>query len=259
LIVFMRCIAANIFRSLFLLSFLCVIAPIFGSASESVQSLKNKGKNFYYGIGVQQNYTVALQYYIQAAEAGDAEAQYISGGMYLKGLGVEKDFIKAFQLLHEAAKQGRSTAESEQILAQAFLLGKGVPKNYQKAIKWYSNAAEKGNKDSQNELGFIYFVGNGVEQDIEKGGKYFIQAAYNGLPIAQYNVGIMYYTGRGVKEADLHQSYAWFNIAAANGHAPAKAAREYLETVLSSDDLKSAQEYSEEILKAIANNAQKSF
>jgi len=230
------------------LAFLPAVAP----AAETSQSLKERAKNYYWGLGGEQSYQKALQFYLTAAEGGDAEAQFISGGMYFKGLGTIKDFKKAFKLLHEAAKNGKSTAESEQILGQAFLLGSGVPKNYQKALQWYQSAAEKGNKEAQNELGFLYFVGNGVEQDAEKGGDYFLKAAYNGLVVAQYNVGIMYYTGRGVKTADLEKSYGWLNIAAANGHQPARSAREYLESILSKEELARAQHYSDEILKVVA-------
>lgn len=221
-------------------------------SANSVQNLKDRGRKYYWGVGGEQSYEKALQFYLQAAETGDAEAQYISGGMYLKGLGVSKDFKKAFQLLHEAAKNGKSSAESEQILGQAFLLGSGVPKSYQKALQWYHLAAEKGSKEAQNELGFMYFVGNGVEQDAEKGGTFFLQAAYNGLVVAQYNVGIMYYTGKGVKATDLEKSYGWLNLAAAKGHIPARAARDYLETILAKEELAAAQSYSEELMKTIA-------
>ena len=234
-----------------IIAILCFGITATAFSADSLQNLKERAKKYYWGLGGEQNYTKALQLYQQAAEAGDAEAQYISGGMYLKGLGTTKDFQKAFKLLHEAAVNGKSSAESEQILGQAFLLGSGVPKNYQKALQWYSLAAEKGSKDAQNELGFMYFVGNGVEQDAEKGGAYFLKAAYNGLPVAQYNVGIMYYTGKGVKEVDLGKSYAWLNLAAASGHQPAKAAREYLESILDKNELAAAQSYSEELMKVI--------
>lgn len=229
---------------------ICGIASTCISA-DSVENLKNRGKKYYWGIGVEQSYRKALESYMQAAENGDAEAQYISGGMYLKGLGVDKDFKKAFKLLHEAAMNGKSSAESEQILGQAFLLGSGVPKNYRKALEWYHLSAEKGNKEAQNELGFMYFVGNGVEQDAEKGGSFFLKAAHNGLVVAQYNVGIMYYTGKGVKEVDLEKSYGWLNLAVSKGHKQARAARDYLESILSQSELAAAQSYSEELMKLV--------
>lgn len=241
------------FLQLLVIAIFCLAITNVGFPAESLQHLKNRAKKYYWGVGGEQSYAKALQLYLQAAEAGDAESQYIAGAMYLKGLGASKDFSKAFQLLYDAAKKGKSTSESEQVLAQAFLLGSGVPKNYGKAVQWYQAAAEDGNKEAQNELGFMYFVGNGVEQDVEKGGEYFLKAAYNGLAIAQYNVGIMYSTGKGVKATDMEKSYGWFNVAAANGHLPAKAARDLLEKILSKNELAAAQNYSEELTKTIAN------
>lgn len=241
------------FLQLLVMGILCLVIADTGFSAESLQHMKNRAKKYYWGVGGEQSYPKALQLYLLAAAAGDAESQYIAGAMYLKGLGATKDFNKAFQLLYAAAKNGKSTSESQQVLAQAFLLGSGVPKNYGKAIEWYQRAAENGNNEAQNELGFMYFVGNGVEQDVEKGGEYFLQAAYSGLAIAQYNVGIMYSTGKGVKEMDMAKSYGWFNVAAANGHQPARAARDMLEKVLPKDELVAAQNYSEELTKTIAS------
>ena len=167
-------------RQVLVIGLFCLGLATAGFAAEPVQTLKNHAKSYYWGQGKEQNYSKALQLYLQAAQLGDAEAQYISGGMYLKGLGCTKDFAKAFKLLHEAAKNGKSSAESEQIIGQAFLLGSGVPKNYGKALHFYTLAAENGNRDAQNELAFMYFVGNGVEQNTEKAAALFQKAAYNG-------------------------------------------------------------------------------
>ena len=216
-------------------------------SAESVTAIKSRAKALYYGSGGQQNYAQALQLYLRAAELGDAEAQYISGGMLFKGMGAPQDITKAFRLLHQAAINGKSSPESEQLIGQAFLLGSGVPKNYAEAIRWYGQAAENGNSEAQNELGFLYFIGKGVEADLEKGGAYFLEAARGGLLVAQYNVGIMYFTGRGVESADAVQAYAWLNIAASRGHRPARAARDYLETVLDREQLLTAQRLAQEL------------
>lgn len=221
------------------------------SAAESTSALKARARDFYYGSGGEQNFAKALQLYLQAAELGDAEAQYVSGGMLFKGMGAPKDVNRAFRLLHQAAVNGQSSAVSEQLVGQAFLLGAGLPKNYAKAIHWYTEAAENGNVEAQNELGFLYFLGKGVEQDIDKGGSYFLMAARGGLPVAQYNVGIMYATGRGVEGVDVGKAYAWLNIAAAGGHRPAKAARDYLETVIDKEQLGEAQRLAEEMMETL--------
>lgn len=221
------------------------------SEGEGIRSLKSRAKKLYYGTGVKQDYTKALQLYLKAADLGDSDALYISGGMYIKGLGVERNFEEGFRYLHLAAMKGKSSPESQQILAQAYLIGKGTHKNYEKAIQWYKLAAQNGNSEAQNELGYMYFVGNGVEQDLEKGGKLFRQAAIGGMPTAQYNMGIMYYTGNGVEQSDLILSYAWMNVAAANNHRPAVAARNYLEKFLSTSELTTAQNLTDTLLTQI--------
>ncbi|KAF9399846.1 hypothetical protein BGX21_005530 [Mortierella sp. AD011] len=45
----------------------------------------------------------------KAADQGDAEALVTLGNMYLKGLGVTKDFLKATELFREAANRGDAT------------------------------------------------------------------------------------------------------------------------------------------------------
>jgi hypothetical protein len=234
--------------------FLALLIVLFGvplPAAESTSALKARARNFYYGSGGEQNFAKALQLYLRAADLGDAEAQYVSGGMLFKGMGAPRDINRAFRLLYQAAINGQSSAVSEQLVGQAFLLGAGLPKNYAKAIDWYTKAADNGNLEAQNELGFLYFIGKGVEQDIDKGGAYFLMAARGGLPVAQYNVGIMYATGRGVEGVDVGKAYAWLNIAAAGGHLPAKAARDYLETVIDKEQLGEAQRLTEEMMATL--------
>jgi TPR repeat protein len=237
--------------TILLLTTLIVLCGVSLFAAESTRALKARARDYYYGSGGEQNYAKALQLYLQAADLGDAEAQYVSGGMLFKGMGAPKDINRAFRLLYQAAVNGQSSAVSEQLVGQGFLLGAGLPKNYAKAIDWYTKAADNGNTEAQNELGFLYFIGKGVEQDIEKGGAYFLMAARGGLPVAQYNVGIMYATGRGVEGVDIGKAYAWLNIAATSGHRPAKAARDYLETIIDKDQLGEAQRLAEELLKTL--------
>lgn len=217
------------------------------AADQSVLRLKETARKYYYGDGVPRDYKAALSLYLKAAAQGDAEAQYIAGGMFFKGMGTGADYARAFRLLHEAAQNGKSTVESEKILAQSFLLGQEVPKNYEEAVRWFSKAAEGGDSEAQNELAFMYYTGNGIEQDLTKAYDFFMDAALQGYVLAQYNLGIMLYTGQGVEQADLVKSYGWFSIAAANGHEQAVQARNFLETVLSREELGRAQKFAESI------------
>ncbi|TNI10976.1 hypothetical protein CF134_19790 [Aeromonas salmonicida] len=48
---------------------------------------------------------------IQAAEQGDASAQYNLGGMYYYGRGVPQDYKQAITWFHKAAEQGIAIAQ----------------------------------------------------------------------------------------------------------------------------------------------------
>lgn len=67
--------------------------------------------NFYYrGIGVEQDYGEALQWYKTAAENGDSFSQFRLGIMYNAGSGVEADPVMAQHWLQKAARQGHDVA-----------------------------------------------------------------------------------------------------------------------------------------------------
>lgn len=212
-----------------------------GRAADKTDQIKKRAMQNYYGLGVPQNYRRALALYLQAAKAGDPQAQYIAGGMYFKGLGTVVDYTRAFELLYKAANNGDSTVESQKVLAQSFILGRGVPPNIEEALHWYTLAAEQGDPEALNEMGFIYFTGNGVEQDYDKAFELFSQAAYKGYLLAQYNLGIMLYTGNTSAGQDFAKAYAWLSVAAAKGHEQARQATQVLAAALSPEQLKNAQ------------------
>lgn len=220
-------------------------------AQDTVPEIKESARRYYYGDGVAQNLPRALALYLQAAKLGDAESTYIAGGMYFKGFGTEVDYSKAFALLYQAAEEGKSTPESQKILAQAFLLGQEVPQNFQEAVKWFDMAAREGDSEAQNELAFMYYTGSGVDQDFSKAYNLFIQASKQGYSLAQYNLGIMFYSGQGVPKADPVASYAWFSIAEVYGHPQAAQAKRFLQTILSPDELLDGQRRAEQLFSTM--------
>lgn len=237
--------------AIFVLCLVCLSISTLGvAADKQVRGWKEQARKYYWGIGVKQDFDKAFSLYIKAANRGDVEAQYISGAMYQVGQGTAQNIPKSFHLLYGAAQKGKSTAESEQLIAQAFLLGNVVPKNIGKAIDWYTRAAAKGNADAQNELGFLYFSGREVEQDYEKASRYFRQAALSDYAVAQYNLGITYYKGfEG--EGDLIKSYAWMSLAASNGHQGARKMLSNIEVSLTEEELAEAQLLSLELKETI--------
>ena len=235
-----------LFSALLAWGFPCVMA-----AENSAAALKNEAQKYYWGRGVKKNYQKALTLYERAALLGDSEASYIAGGMYYKGMGTVKDPYKAFKYLDYAAKKGKSTPESNRALAEFYILGEVVPQNFQKAVKWYEDAADEGDSQAQVELGYLYFTGRGVEQDFSGAFKWFKKAALNNYNMAQYNMGIMWYTGSGTDRSDLARAYAWLSIAAANSYPQAVAARDYLKSTLSREELEKAQKVAADLYDQI--------
>ncbi len=213
-------------------------------ASEQTELLKARAQRYYYGQGAKKDLNQAFRLYLQAAELGDVDAMFIVGGLYMKGQGTSINENEAFKWLYNAALKGRSSRESQRILGQFFLAGQSVPQNYAEALRWFELAANGGDPEAQTELAYLYFTGEQVEKDLNKAYHWFKRAAEKGYSLAQYNLGILWYTGNGVPEADPVQAYAWFSLAASNGHGNGEVAKKFMENQLSEEELRRAQELS---------------
>ncbi|ATC64013.1 hypothetical protein CMV30_08660 [Nibricoccus aquaticus] len=114
----------------------------------------------------------------KAAEAGNPEAGYQLGEMYLNGVQVPVDVAKAVALLERAADAGHANA--------AFRLGKlnadgeVIPKNLPQAFVRYQAAANAGVAEAQFNLGAMYSSGRGVKRDYVEGLAWLIVATKNG-------------------------------------------------------------------------------
>ena len=69
------------------------------------------------------------------ANAGNADAQYLLGLFYVKGLGVPQDYAQAAAWYRKAADQGLADAQSS--LGYAYSDGRGVPQDYAQAVAWW--------------------------------------------------------------------------------------------------------------------------
>lgn len=83
----------------------------------------------------------------QAAEDGDAFAQYCLGKRFLQGDGIPKDAASAVCWLTASAEQGNQYAQYA--LGKIYLLGKDMPKDRPVAIKWFQMAADQENEYAQ--------------------------------------------------------------------------------------------------------------
>ena len=104
----------------------------------------------------------ALTQVRQAAERGDAQAQYNLGVAYFKGKGAQKDYAEAAKWSLKAAEQGNAKAQYN--MGVAYFHGDGVNKSYNEGVKWFRKAAENNNVKAQYYLGMAYSQGRGVEK-----------------------------------------------------------------------------------------------
>lgn len=155
----------------------------------------------------------------EAAEGGDAAAQFAIGTRYANGDGVIRDVAQAFQWWRRAADQGMVAAELN--LAAAYQRGFGVQKDETEAIRWYRKAAEHGDSIAQLHVGDAYDVGHAVPLDAPEAVRWWLRAAHQGNPVAQDRLGQAYHDGNGVPK-DFAQALAWFRKAAEQGHGQAQ-------------------------------------
>jgi TPR repeat protein len=161
-----------------------------------------------------------LDIWRDAAQQGNAEAQYHFGTLYWKGVGVEKDDGEAVQWYRRAADQGYAPAQYD--LGIAYRDGRGVAKNEADFVQWNRTAAEQGFAPAQHNLGVQYFNGiRGLPQDSAEAMKWLRSAADQGWVPSQGMIAVIYSQGRGAAK-DPVEAYKWFTLAAQGAQNPVR-------------------------------------
>jgi TPR repeat protein len=170
------------------------------------------------GLGTPRNYTRALDWYTKSAAQGNASAINDLGWLYQFGAGVPRDYRQAMTWYRKAAAQGNSTAQNN--VGQLYHDGLGVPVDYAQALVWYRKSADQGNGLAENNIGWLYDDGQGVPQDYAQAMAWYRKAADHGNSAAENNIGRLYQNGLGVP-VDYAQAMAWYRKAADQGEAMA--------------------------------------
>lgn len=179
--------------------------------------------------------------HLENARAGDPEAQYEVGIMYLKGQGVEQDRDRAIEWLKAAAASGYSLADSklariqeqeskfEQLksdadggnleaqyeLAMMYLKGRGVATDEKAALRYLQMGVDKGDEKAITRLGIIKYKGEAGKADYGEALKLLTRVSDHSV-LAQYYLGEMYATGSGVGK-DYAAAIDWYRKAADGG------------------------------------------
>lgn len=111
----------------------------------------------------QGHYFKAMEYFLQAADKGSANAINAIALCHYEGRLYERNLQKAAQWFRYAADMGYASGQRN--YADCLRKGEGVPQNFVEAFAWYKCAADKGNIKAMYMLGECYENGWGIEQN----------------------------------------------------------------------------------------------
>lgn len=154
--------------------------------------------------------------------------QYRIGKMFVLGLGTEQDYTKAFEWFEKSVAAGNKFAQYS--LGSLYYYGSGTPQNYEKAFEYFKLSADQDNAYACYEAAKMLRDGIGVEKNPEQAENYF-RSAYNGFSkIAAdnpddkilYRLGVMTFSGTG-SEVDRELGLEYIKQSAELGNEYAQA------------------------------------
>lgn len=142
------------------------------------------GKMHCYGLGTEQDYVQAFDWFLKSAKEGNKFAQYSLANLYYYGNGVEKDLSQAFLWYKKSSSQGQPYASYA--VAQMYNKGEYVCQSEETAQRYYKAALsgflELESKDQADDnlyykLGSMFKNGLGTDVDMDRAIDYFKRSA----------------------------------------------------------------------------------
>ena len=142
------------------------------------------GKMFCYGLGTEQDYQKAFEWFERSAKQKNKFAQFSLANLYYYGSGIEKDLSQAFLWYQRASSQGQPYAAYS--IAQMYRYGEYVTKDNDTAQRYYQQALsaflkiesdDMANDDLFYKLGQMFKLGLGTDSDVTKAIEYFRRSA----------------------------------------------------------------------------------
>lgn len=168
-------------------------------------------------------YTQALQGFLQIEPNSKKIKPYIQyriGKMFCYGLGTEQDYEKAFEWFERSAKQKNKFAQFS--LANLYYYGKGVEKDLSQAFLWYQRSSSQGQPYAAYYIAQMYRYGEYVTKDNDTAQRYYQQALSGFLKIESddmadddlfYKLGQMFKLGLGT-DSDVTKAIEYFRRSA---------------------------------------------
>ena len=142
------------------------------------------GKMFCYGLGTEQDYEKAFEWFERSAKQKNKFAQFSLANLYYYGNGIEKDLSQAFLWYQRASSQGQPYAAYS--IAQMYRYGEYVTKDNDTAQRYYKQSLSEflkienddmANDDLFYKLGQMFKLGLGTDSDVTKAIEYFRRSA----------------------------------------------------------------------------------
>lgn len=174
-----------------------------------------------YGIGTEQNISLALKWYEESAKQEYASAYANLGNLYIYGKGVERDFNKAFNYFQLGLNSDKNHSGCLYYSGVCYLTGKGTAVNREKAVSLFTKASTQGNARAKLMLYYCLINGCGTNKDESKAIKYLRDAVKQRHPKACYVLGTLYESGKQIN-ADEEKAFKLYKKSAVLGYEPAQ-------------------------------------
>lgn len=160
------------------------------------------------------HYATALRAWLPLAESGNAQAQNNVGYMYEEGLGVPQNYLLAMNWYRQAADN--ELAQAQHNMGMLYYHGYGVAQNLEEAFRWFKMAANQELAESEYMLGLAYEKGQGTSLNYSEARRLFLSAARKNYTPAQMMYAFMLQAGEG-GDSQPFSAYVWGKIAESNG------------------------------------------
>ncbi|GBR35710.1 Sel1 domain-containing protein [Neoasaia chiangmaiensis NBRC 101099] len=222
------------------------ILPLFGSPEEKLKHAQNLLKNGKSRRGIKQLYGLAI--------AGNAEAQFMLGELYLADKDVPMNGNEALRWFRQAAEQhhvkachrlgvlshmGFSVPAGEQVKVFDMALKQGKP-DHAEALSWAERAVEGGDFDGMVLAAHLLTQGPETLRDIARGHELYQRAAEGGNVQGLYGHGVTL-LGAARTSGERSRAVAFIQQAATGGLPDAEL---MLGTILEYEGGKDAQAFS---------------
>lgn len=216
------------------------------------------GQRYFYGVGVEQSYELALNMLIQPAESGYETAAFLVGLMYFANLGqtleLSQDFFWSRAMTYFLKASEGDDASANYMIGLMCEHGLGVARDADLAARYYRLAADQGVATLEAAMGDLYpeyyaawadspllgfrldppsNAGEGasdasvVSSNEQAVSDYFstymaemIQQANAGDPKAQYLLGATYYSGLNPDGQSFEKAAHYFKLSADQNYGP---------------------------------------